>query len=127
MLVEDEEQVRHLLETFLRRAGYQVLSAPGAPRALELFEQHVATIDLVITDILMPGLTGVELARALDEQRAGLPVLFMSGYAHEDATAIEARPRSAFLLKPFTMPQLTTELRALLGAKALVPTTRRPP
>ena len=126
LLVEDEHQVRQLLEKFLTRAGYHVLAAPGAQQALELFAQHALTIDLVVTDILMPGLTGVELARALDKQRSGLPVLFMSGYAHDDGADIEARPGSAFLPKPFTMPQLTAQLRALLGAKAIAPTPRRP-
>ena len=126
LLVEDEHQVRQLLEKFLTRAGYHVLAAPGAQQALELFAQHAPTIDLVVTDILMPGLTGVELARALDKQRSGLPVLFMSGYAHDDGADIEARPGSAFLPKPFTMPQLSAQLRALLGAKAIAPTPRRP-
>jgi two-component system cell cycle sensor histidine kinase/response regulator CckA len=124
LLVEDEEQVRRLLETFLRRAGYNVLAAPGAQQALELFAQHTATIDVVVTDMLMPGLTGVELARALDKQRSGLPVLFMSGYACNDGADIESRPGSAFLAKPFSMPQLTAQLQALLGAKAIGPTTR---
>ena len=127
LLVEDEQQVRHLLERYLERAGYHVLAAAGAQQALELFEQHAVTIDLVVTDILMPGLTGVELARALDKQRSGLPVLFMSGYAHNDGADIESRPGSAFLAKPFSMPQLTAQLRALLGAKAIAPTPPRRP
>ena len=127
LLVDDEHHVRHLLETFLRRAGYNVLAAPGGQQALELFAQHATTIDLVITDILMPGLTGVELARALDDQRSGLPVLFISGYAHDDGADIESRPGSAFLAKPFSMPQLMAQLDVLLGAKAVVPTPRGRP
>ena len=81
----------------------------------------------MITDILMPGLTGVELARALDDQRSGLPVLFISGYAHDDGADIESRPGSAFLAKPFSMPQLIAQLDVLLGAKAVVPTPRGRP
>jgi two-component system cell cycle sensor histidine kinase/response regulator CckA len=122
LLVEDEPQVRRLLEQFLKRAGYHVLAAPDAQQALELFEQHAATIDVVLTDILMPGLTGVELARALDERRSGLPILFMSGYAHDEGADVESRPGSAFLPKPFSMPQLTAKLRALLDTKAIDPT-----
>ena len=67
-------------ERLLRNAGYEVISAPGMRQALELARGHDAPLDALISDLIMPGGTGVELAAAQREERPGLPVLFVSGY-----------------------------------------------
>jgi two-component system cell cycle sensor histidine kinase/response regulator CckA len=117
LLVEDEDIVRNLVEEMLADDGYAVLAAASGGEALELARTHAAEIDVLVTDIVMPGLSGQQLAAQLVEERPGLRVLFASGYA-EDAIATHGvlRPGTAFLEKPFTAPELATTLRQLLDA-----------
>ena len=117
LLVEDEPALRQLVHRFLSRAGYRVLAAANGVEALALFSGEAGAVDVVVTDMLMPGMSGVELARELDERAPGISVLFMSGYAREDAAIPASRPGSAFLAKPFTLPELTAQLRALIGSR----------
>ena len=79
LLVEDEENVRRLLALVLQNNGYQVLEAANGAEALPMFENHPAGIDLVLTDIVMPGMNGVELVQRLHGIRPEIPVVFMSG------------------------------------------------
>ncbi len=81
LVVEDEAPVRHLVTSTLQRAGYTVLSAEDATSAMARLRGHGAPIDLLLTDVIMPGRNGRELARDALEFQPGLPVLFMSGYA----------------------------------------------
>jgi two-component system cell cycle sensor histidine kinase/response regulator CckA len=117
LVVEDEAPVRHLVVNTLRRAGYSVLPAEDAPSAMARFRGHGGPIDLLLTDVIMPGRNGRELARDAQELQPGLPVLFMSGYA--DRTFGPEGPGGlgdAFLQKPFALDVLLGRVRQLLAA-----------
>ena len=104
LVVEDEAPVRHLVTSTLQRAGYTVLSAEDATSAMARLRGHGAPIDLLLTDVIMPGRNGRELARDALEFQPGVPVLFMSGYA--DRTFGPEGPGGlgdAFLQKPFAL------------------------
>jgi PAS domain S-box-containing protein len=118
LLVEDEDSVRSLARRVLQRHGYTVLEAPDAPAALELSAQYAGSIDLLLTDMRMPGLNGHTLAERLAGQRPGLGVLFMSGYTEHRAELPAGSERAAFLQKPFSASELLASVQALLGALA---------
>jgi PAS domain S-box-containing protein len=124
LLVEDEVAVRAVVRTALRRSGYRVLEAAHAAQCLEVWAAERGSIALVLTDLVMPGgMNGLELARELKRENAGLKVLFMSGYS-ADVVAGESEVLRAgvnFLQKPFS-PQLLLALvrRALDGGGAPV-------
>ncbi len=102
LLVDDEEPVRRAIARLLRSLGWSVLEAAGPDEALALPLATFATLDLVVTDVLMPGMDGGALSDRLRERRPDLPVVFVSGFA-PDATMSERLtvPRTAFLAKPF--------------------------
>src|SRR6185295_4309036 len=83
LLVEDEEMLRGLIEESLATSGYDVLVARNGADALGVADRHPGTIDLLLTDAVMPGMGGRELARQLTEVRGGLRVLYMSGYTDD--------------------------------------------
>jgi PAS domain S-box-containing protein len=118
LLVEDEEAVRNLTRRVLKHNGYHVLSAPNGETALEMSRMHVGKIHLLLTDVVMPGMSGPRLAEVLLGEREGLRCIFMSGYA---ATALEQkvllRRDTAFLQKPFTTEQLVRRVRETLDAR----------
>jgi CheY-like chemotaxis protein len=116
LVVEDEPEVRRLTCEILKAHGYRVLEAANAGEALLLSERHPAPIHLMITDVVMPGLTGRELAERLSPLQPGLRVLFMSGYM-ENTIAHRGLldPDVAYLQKPFMPEQLLTKVRATLG------------
>jgi two-component system cell cycle sensor histidine kinase/response regulator CckA len=115
LVVEDDEPVRRLARRSLEGAGYTVLQAASPLEALELAARHTGPLDLLLTDVMMPDLTGRQLADRLTASRPGLAVLFMSGYA-EDAIVHHGRldPDTAFLQKPFASEALTQKVRAIL-------------
>jgi len=107
LVVDDEEQVRALTVRILGRYGYQVLEAPGVEIALGLLDEPTAAVDLVLSDVAMPGLSGKDLFRAISKLRPGLPVVFMSGYAlgvYAPEGLVEAGVK--ILPKPFTQEDL---------------------
>jgi two-component system, cell cycle sensor histidine kinase and response regulator CckA len=116
LLVEDEESVRQLVRETLESRGYHVLEAENGNTGLALAASHPDTIHLVITDVVMPGLSGHELVKQLLPARPGIKILYLSGYA-EDAVA--GSPSSdapkAFLQKPFTLQSLSRKVREVLG------------
>jgi len=116
LLVEDEESVRQLVRETLESRGYRVLEAANGPAALTLADSVLDTIHLVITDVVMPGLSGHQLVQHLLNARPTTKVLYLSGHA-EDAVASpsEAGPPKAFLQKPFTLQNLSRKVREVLG------------
>ena len=115
LLAEDEPLLRELGETILTQAGYKVLSAP-TPQALRaLIADYSGSIDLLLTDVVMPGLSGPELVRVVRDRWPKVKVLFMSGYADDEIEDLD--PDAAFLQKPFTPSELTAKIAEVLGSK----------
>ncbi|MBX6366011.1 MAG: response regulator [Gemmatimonadetes bacterium] len=117
LLVEDEEAVRSLATGVLRRSGYTVLEADCGEEALRLARAADRRIDLLVTDVVMPRMSGKEVADALLADDPSLPVLFISGYA-ADALQAGFHPRHGFLQKPFTPDVFSRAVRALLDSAA---------
>jgi PAS domain S-box-containing protein len=119
LVVEDEEVVARLVGGLLRASGYRVLQAAAAETALELEESHAGAIDLVLTDVVMPGMSGRELAERMHVRRPQARVLLMSGYAADRVVPHDARGHATGLLaKPFTADALLRTVRAALGDQA---------
>ena len=115
LIVEDEDEVRAFACDVLEMGGYTVLEAPSAARALEVGEAHPAAIDLLITDVLMPGMTGPELARRLRARRPALRVLCMSGYPESaDRRVGDDEGWNAWLEKPFSPDAMLAKVRDCL-------------
>jgi two-component system CheB/CheR fusion protein len=116
LLVEDEPSIRRLAATLLRDRGYRVLDAGTGPEALRLARQHRDGIDLLVTDVVLPGMSGRELYDRMSGERDSMKVLFMSGHAEEaivDHGVLD--PAFAFLQKPFTPKTLSQKVREALG------------
>ncbi|MGQ9517362.1 MAG: response regulator, partial [Anaerolineae bacterium] len=115
LLVEDDMRIRQLAQGVLRQLGYHIITAESAEEALEITAGQAQQIDLLITDVVLPGKSGPRLARELLAQYAGLRVLFISGYA-DDRLAVEevAAGQAVFMSKPFTTTQLARKVRAVL-------------
>jgi two-component system cell cycle sensor histidine kinase/response regulator CckA len=116
LLVEDEESVRQLVRETLEAKGYHVLQAENGQVGLATAIAHQGTIDLMITDVVMPGMSGRELAEKLVNTRPKTKVLYLSGYT-EDTIVSEGALESgnAFLQKPFTLQNLSRKVREVLG------------
>jgi two-component system cell cycle sensor histidine kinase/response regulator CckA len=116
LLVEDEESVRQLVRETLQTKGYRVVEAENGEAGLQAAAKHSGKIDLVITDVVMPGMGGRELVRRLADTRPEAKVLYLSGYT-EDAIVNEGTIESgtAFLQKPFTLQNLSRKVREVLG------------
>jgi CheY-like chemotaxis protein len=115
LLVEDEESVRHLVRETLASKGYKVIEADNGEAGLRVAESQVGTIDMLITDVVMPGMSGRELAHRISAARPQIKVLYLSGYT-EDAIIHEGvlEPGTAFLQKPFTLQVLSRKVRDVL-------------
>lgn len=113
LLVDDEQSVRSIVVKILRRARYNVIEAEDGEAALRVAAAYPGTIDLVVTDMYMPGLRGPEVVQRLAPTRPGLRALFMSGYADQDArTGVPAGAN--FLSKPFSGQELAAAVEAVL-------------
>ena len=121
LLVEDEEAVRRLATRLLSSAGYHVSAAANGMDALALLERAESPIDLVITDVVMPGMGGTELAKRIAQIRPGLRVLFTSGFTNDAIGALEHGTH--FIGKPYSIEQLTRKVREALES----PEGRRTP
>lgn len=142
LVVDDEPEVRALAREVLEAKGYRILEAGNAEEALRVAQEHADPIDLLLTDVVMPGLHGHELAAQLRAQRPGLKVLYMSGFvlAQAQHEMLETRaglePGSPLLPKPFSSESLARKVGEVLAtrspstspfARARVPkTTPRP-
>jgi signal transduction histidine kinase/ActR/RegA family two-component response regulator len=119
LLVEDETAVRELATDILRAEGYEVLPAADARQALDISAAHAGRIHVLVTDVVMPGTSGRELAEQMLVQRQGIAVVYMSGYTDNAVVQHGVLGRDAvFLQKPFTPDRLTQQVRALLDRKA---------
>jgi len=116
LLVEDEEAVRRLARRVLEGVGYRVLEAASGWEALTLADGWQGRLDLVVTDVIMPGMSGQELSARLRQQRPGLRILYVSGYT-DDAILQHGTllPNTAFLQKPFSPGSLAQRVREVLG------------
>jgi PAS domain S-box-containing protein len=115
LVVEDEAAVRLLTCRILQRAGYRVFDAPNPQQAAALFDQHTSSIQLLVTDVIMPGSTGPQLFERLARQRPDLKVLYVSGYT-DDTIMHQGQldPGVVFLQKPFTADALNRRVRDVL-------------
>ncbi|MDQ3136470.1 MAG: response regulator [Gemmatimonadota bacterium] len=118
LVVDDEEAVRRLAVRMLTWTGYQAIEARHGREALTAIEQHSGPIHLVLTDIKMPGMSGRELGRQVEERWPGKPILYMSGFASEVFQGGLLERGAPFLAKPFTQDDLAVKVRGLLEGKA---------
>jgi len=117
LVVEDEEALREITREILTGQGYTVIEAPSGAAALKLAEQHTGPIHLLLTDVVMPGMSGRELAQNLAARQPAMKLLFMSGYT-DDAIVRHGvlEEGTAFIQKPFTLASLTTRVRDVLDS-----------
>lgn len=115
LLVEDEEAVRQLVLEICEKAGYKVLESPDGPHAIDLCAKHAGPIDLVVTDMVMPQMSGQELATRLREKCPNLKVLFISGYTDSEVfDSKEDLGKAPFLQKPFSPDAFMVKVREVL-------------
>ncbi|WKW11423.1 response regulator [Pseudogemmatithrix spongiicola] len=117
LIVEDEESIRMVARRVLQRAGYTVLEAESGAAALQLLAAHEGPLHLVMTDLVMPGMSGIELATELRRQRPGLKMLFTSGYSAEAVSdQFVHEGEWNFISKPYGLRELTNEIRRVLDS-----------
>jgi CheY-like chemotaxis protein len=114
LIAEDEPSVRSLVASALRHDGYRLLIASSAEEALTLAGAHDGPIDLLLTDAMMPGKSGVELASLMRTQRPGIPVILMSGYTEETLNVPSSKEPIELLQKPFSPRELRRRIREVL-------------
>jgi CheY-like chemotaxis protein len=117
LVVDDEPGVRHIAVRILREAGYEVTEATDGGAALSLVTTARGAFDLVVSDIVMPVLTGVELAGHLSLSAPDVPVLLMSGFATSDLMAQGIAAPCGVLAKPFTADELLREVHRCLAGR----------
>jgi DNA-binding NtrC family response regulator len=125
-VVEDEESVRTMIRTHLQLQGYTVIEARNGMEALLTLKQKDAHLDLLVTDVVMPEMGGVELARRLTGQRPDLRVLYISGYSDIAIHQEMLGPSVAMLEKPITLESLVGKVRDLLDIDLSRPLSRDP-
>lgn len=114
LLVEDEESVRRFAARALRRQGYTVLEAGNGYEALEIKAAHTGTIDLVVSDIVMPEMDGPTMLTELRKTNPELKIIFMSGYADDALSSLDSGAEFTFLSKPFQLTDLVTAVKELM-------------
>jgi len=118
-LVDDDKDLREFLYQHLLHCGHSVLQAGSGQEATERFRQHINDIDILVTDIVMPGYSGDQLAVKLAQQKPGLPVLFISGNAPNHLqSVVTLREGENFLRKPFSLETLERAIAKLLRGPA---------
>ena len=119
LFVEDEDAVRGVAARLLRARGYEVIEAGSGEEALELAEQHAGEIDLMISDVVMPGMQGPDLLKQARQYLAGAPVMFISGYAEaEFSNLLEGEKNISFLPKPIDIKTLAERVKQELQKAA---------
>jgi len=121
LIVENEPAIRNLLQMALRKSGYTVLAAESAREALEIVRGHTGPIDLLITDVVMPDINGLELATRLAAIRPATRTLFMSGYMDDALGEHGVLPSHAnFIQKPFSPRAIAQRVRDILDGASHV-------
>jgi two-component system cell cycle sensor histidine kinase/response regulator CckA len=124
LLVEDDDRVRALVSNMLRKHGFTLLLASAGDQALEIAARHRGPIDLLLTDVLMPGLNGRMLSERLTASRPETRVLFMSGYSDDEILRLGVRKAAAhFIQKPFSVDALLHKIREMLALPGNIPTS----
>ena len=117
LVVEDEAMLRDLIKESLSFQGFKVLMAANGDEALKLAAEYAAPIDVFLTDVALPGMSGPQVASGVQELRPGTPVLYMSGHLESSIEHHSVHePGVEFLQKRFTPTQLVAKLREILGA-----------
>ena len=116
LLVEDSDVVRDVIVRMLEAGGFTVLTASCGEGALSISRRKGVRIDLLVTDIVMPEVSGLELADRFSEERPGVPILFMTGFSEEavDGKGISGGNRG-WILKPFTLEEIVARARKILS------------
>ena len=115
LLVDDEESLRLVVTHFLsEELGYNILPAGSAEEALSLIESYSGTIDLLLTDVLLPGMSGSELAAKLLSAHPNLKIMYISGYPDHTLEGLGVSGSDEMLQKPFTIKSLAAKLREIL-------------
>jgi len=115
LMVEDEAGVRGLLRTVLERTGHRILEASSAKEAIRLWQDHHEDVDLVVVDLRIPGMSGVELANQLRTQRPELRLIYISGATLEFRQESNLPPDAVFLQKPFPPGKLVSTVQNTLA------------
>ena len=113
LLAEDEELLRELETTILKQAGYEVVTAATAQELRSLVSEYAERVDLLLTDVVMPGVSGQELVQLARARWPAVRILYMSGYSNEEIRIAEAD--AEFLQKPFTPSELMAKIHATLA------------
>jgi len=120
--VEDDDRVRALVANMLKKNGYKVLLASAGDQALEIAARHRGQIHLLLTDVMMPGLSGRILSERLTAARPDTRVLYMSGYSDDAILRRGVKSAAAyFIQKPFSIDALANKIRETLSAPSNVP------
>jgi two-component system cell cycle sensor histidine kinase/response regulator CckA len=112
LIVDDEESVRSFVRHLAQSAGYEVMEAAGGEEALAILHQFAPGPELLLTDIVMPGMSGLELAAQAHHLRPSMPVIFMSGFASQYEEELSG---SVCLRKPFRPSELLTAIQDVIG------------
>jgi len=112
LVVDDEKDIRQLVRILAERAGYRVTEAASGDEALQILQEKLLEPQLLLTDIVMPGMSGLTLAARAHQLRPSLPVMFMSGFANEYQEELSG---SVCLRKPFKAPELLSAIQDVIG------------
>jgi CheY-like chemotaxis protein len=120
LVVDDEPDIRALVRHLAERAGYEVVEAAGGEEALRVLHQYVPGPELMLTDIVMPGMSGLELAAQAHHLQPAMPVIFMSGFASQYEEELSG---SVCLRKPFRAPDVLAAIQDVIGPPHAEPRT----
>lgn len=120
LLIDDDDAVRRVLARVLRGSGYLVHEYASGESAVEFVRCHAGPIDLLVTDTVLPGMSGIEAAEAIRLLRPVLPVLQMSGYTNSEIRPADGNCAYHFIAKPFRGDQLVRCVRTIIGSPAQV-------
>ena len=116
LVVESVDALRNLTCEFLKHEGYDALEAESAPQALQIAAEHQSSIDLVLTDIVLPGMSSREMAEALMARNPEIKILYIAGYAETDIAYDDVIRSGSFLESPFTPADLARKVREMVTA-----------